>query len=120
MKRILLVEDDMDVLLLLEHTLREAGYHVESASTERWACSYLDRRAYDLVLTDGMLPDGTGMAVADKAIENGVKALIITGYASKLHPDLIRHPYLVKPLRPHELLREIDRVLAPARTESVA
>jgi DNA-binding NtrC family response regulator len=111
MTRILLVEDDFDVLFLLEHTLDSAGYHVESANTEQRACSILDRHSYDLVLTDGLLPDGTGVSVADKASEHGTRALIITGYAARLHPDILRYPYLLKPLRPEELLREVERVL---------
>ena len=109
---ILLVEDDLDVLFLLEHTLRAAGYHVESATTERGARSFLDRRSYDLVLADGLLDDGTGIAVADKASGHGTKTLIMTGYASRFpREDLLRHPYLEKPLRPNELLSEIDRRL---------
>jgi DNA-binding response OmpR family regulator len=109
MKSILLVEDDLNVLLLLEHALRTAGYHVESATTERGARCFLDRRSYDLVIADGILGDGTGIAVADKASENGTKTLVITGYASRFRrEELLRHPYLLKPLRPDELLREIE------------
>ena len=113
MPSILLVEDDLDVLFLLEHTLRTAGYHVESATTERGARSFLDRHSYDLVLADGLLSDGTGIAVADKASGNGTKTLIITGYASRFpREDLLRHPYLLKPLRPDELLKEVERTLS--------
>ena len=112
MARILLVEDDADVLLLLEHTLRAAGYEIDSVTTVVAALSLLRRHSYDLVLADGELGDGTGMKVADAAVKKGAKALIVTGYAFRLpREELMRHPYLLKPVRPAELLAEIARVL---------
>ena len=60
MARILLVEDDPNVLMLLEHVLRGAGHDVDLASTVRQARSHLGQRRYDLVVADGKLPDGTG------------------------------------------------------------
>jgi hypothetical protein len=66
------------------------------------------------VVADGILSDGTGIAVADKASESGTRTLIITGYASRFRrEELLRHPYLLKPLRPDELLREVGRRLEP-------
>ena len=67
MARIILVEDDADVLTLLEHTLRAAGYEIDSVTTVAAALSLLCRHAYDLALADGELGDGTGMKVADAA-----------------------------------------------------
>src|SRR4029077_6087638 len=63
--RILLVEDDPNVLMLLEHVLRGADHDVDLAATVRQARSYLGKHRYDLVVADGKLPDGTGMAVGD-------------------------------------------------------
>jgi CheY-like chemotaxis protein len=112
MTRILLVEDELDVLFLLEHTLRSAGYQVHSARTEQDAHAFLDQWTYDLVLADAVLPDGTGIAVADKAVENGSRALVVTGYAFLFNCEaLLRHRYLLKPVRASELLREIERSL---------
>jgi len=75
--RILLVEDEADVRLLLEHVLLAADYRVDCADTVEAACALLDSRTYELVLADGRLEDGTGMMVAEKAAESGTKALII-------------------------------------------
>jgi DNA-binding NtrC family response regulator len=112
MARLLLVEDDPTVLMLLEHVLRGEGYGVDCADTVGNARRYLARRQYDLVVTDGRLPDGTGMMVGDEAGEKGTKTLIITGYAFQLpREDLIRYEYLLKPVRPAELLRAIERAL---------
>src|SRR5258708_22602962 len=87
MSRILLVEDDHNVRVLLEHVLIDGGYEVDSAATAAEARSLLDSVTYELLLADGRLPDGTGMAPADYAQANGVKTLIITSYAFQLASD---------------------------------
>jgi DNA-binding NtrC family response regulator len=112
MSRILLVEDDHNVRVLLEHVLIDGGYEVDSTTTVAEAKSLLDSVSYDLLLADGRLPDGTGMALAEFAQASGVKTLIITGYAFQLaSQDLGRYEFLMKPVRPAELLQAIERAL---------
>jgi two-component system, NtrC family, response regulator HydG len=112
MSRILLVEDDQNVRVLLEHVLFDAGYEVDSATTLAEARSLLDTVNYDLLLADGRLPDGTGMELAERAEAGGAKVLIITGYAFQLvGEDLGRYEFLMKPVRPAELITAIKRVL---------
>ena len=81
MARILLVEDDADVRLMLEHVLLHEGYEVDTADTVNGGKERLRFGSYDLALLDGKLPDGHGAEIADAATEKGVKALIVTGYA---------------------------------------
>ena len=111
-RRILLVEDDVDVRTLIEHVLLTEGYEVDTTGTASGGKELLGCRSYDLVLADGKLPDGTGMDVADAATERGVKALIVTGYAFTL-PFEVQHRYevLLKPMRPAELVAAIERTL---------
>jgi DNA-binding NtrC family response regulator len=112
MSRILLVEDDAELRLLLEHVLLGAGYDVDTAATVEAACALLGSAVYDLVLADGRLEDGTGMMVAEQAAECGAKTLIITGYAFELPKEQLgRYEYLLKPVRPSELLEAVGRVL---------
>ena len=112
MTRILLVEDDHNVRVLLEHVLIDGGYVVDSTTTVAEAKSLLDSVSYELLLADGRLPDGTGMALAEFAQASGVKTLIITGYAFQLaSQDLGRYEFLMKPVRPAELLQAIERAL---------
>ena len=109
---ILLVEDDANVRLLLEHVLCGEGHDVDPVATVQQALSRLQQRGYDLVVADGKLPDGTGMTVGDAASAEGIRTLIITGFALQLPRDeLSRFDYLLKPVRPAELLRAIDRKL---------
>ena len=115
MTRILLVEDDPELRLLLEHVLLGARYEVDTAATVAAALALLNGPPYDLVLADGRLADGTGMMVAERGVEAGSKALIITGYAFDLpREQLGRYEYLLKPVRPSELLEAVERVLHPA------
>ena len=112
MTSILLVEDDAELRLLLEHVLLGAGYEVDSAASVDTALAFLDSRGYDLVLADGKLGDGTGMTVAERASGSGAKTLIITGYAFDLpREQLERYEFLLKPVRPAELLEAVARVL---------
>lgn len=113
MPNILLVEDDADVRLIIEHVLIDAGHDVDATGTMEGALALLLSRSYDLVIADGKLPDGTGMQVADRAIEKGHKALIITGYAFTLPVEARRrYDILLKPLRGTEIVAAVDRALA--------
>lgn len=112
MTQILLVEDDAEVRLIIEHVLLDAGYEVDATATAGGGRELLQCRHYDLVVADGKLPDGTGMEVAEAAVEKGIKAIIVTGYAFTL-PFEARRRYevLLKPLRPRELVEAIERAL---------
>jgi DNA-binding response OmpR family regulator len=108
MNRILYVEDDADVGPVMQLVLVSGGYTVEVATSVSEALSLLKDGEFDLVLTDGRLPDGSGVVVADRAKAEDVDVLIVTGYALSL-PGIERHDFLMKPVRPAELLAAVDR-----------
>ena len=117
MPRILLIEDDANVRMLMEHVLLHEDYDVETADTVESAMALTDSRDFDLVLADGRLPDGTGMMLAEEAGRRGIPSLIVTGYAFDLmKEDLGRFDYLLKPVRPDELLEAVERALAADRS----
>jgi DNA-binding response OmpR family regulator len=112
--RILLVEDDDEIRLLVEHILLDANYEVDSVETLKAGLNALDQQSYDLVVADGRLTDGTGMTLADTARAKGIPALIMTGYAFVLHAagtDLGRYDVLLKPIGVEELLATIAKTL---------
>jgi len=112
LSRILLVEDERDVRLILEHVLIDAGYAVDTAETASGARELLDGGSYDVLLADARLPDGTGMDLCDAAAEMGVKCLVMTGYAFTLPEGIAdRYDVLLKPLRPIEIITALKRVL---------
>jgi DNA-binding response OmpR family regulator len=111
MGRILLVEDDNDIRPLLEQLLLGDGYAVDVAATAATARAFIGANAYDLVLTDGVLPDGSGIEIADRVKRRGMKAIVLTGHPGA---DLAQHPYILKPVKPQELLDMITRHIAAA------
>jgi DNA-binding response OmpR family regulator len=118
MKRILVVEDDEQVRFVMEHVLLAAGYAVDAVGNASLARFYLGTRPYDLVLADGRLPDGDGIEVADFAGEQGAKALIVTGYAMQFPMERLgRHPYLIKPVRPVELVERVRELIGDPQAQ---
>jgi two-component system response regulator HydG len=117
MPRILLVEDDADTRLVMQHTLIDGGHEVDATETVLGGRELIRDRAYDLLVADGRMPDGTGMEVADQAREKGVPVLIVTGYAFELpKDDLNRFEFLLKPVRSKELLQAVERALQTENT----
>jgi DNA-binding NtrC family response regulator len=121
MPRILLIEDDADVRAVFEHILLAEGYEVDATGTITGGRGLLASRRYDLVLSDGRLPDGTGMELADQAAERDVPALIITGYAfilNELSREKEKYDFLLKPMRPPELVDAVNRALRRGRCDA--
>ena len=117
MPRVLLVEDDADIRVIFEHVLLEAGYEVDATETIEGGNELLSHRPYHVVVTDGRLPDGIGLTLADRAREKGIPSLIVTGYAfvlRELGADPKKYRVLLKPIRPSEILQAVaDALGAP-------
>jgi len=81
-KRILVVEDDPQVRRMIERALSRAGYEVTVVPTVGEARSRLASCRYDLLITDGKLPDGNagGVLEAYRAHHADGPAVICTGY----------------------------------------
>jgi two-component system phosphate regulon response regulator PhoB len=65
-ERILLVDDEADIVELLEYNLRQAGYTVVTARDGNTALAEVRRQKPDLVLLDWMLPDILGTDVCKR------------------------------------------------------
>jgi len=108
--RILLVEDDRNTSNLLMHVLGSAGYVVDVAGTAAQGERWLAEQRYGLVIADWRLPDGDGIAVADRAANLDIRTAILTGYALQIPGEVAqRHEIWLKPMRPSELLHAIER-----------
>jgi DNA-binding response OmpR family regulator len=83
-KRILLLEDDDLVSVMLETALSTVGYAVDVAMTAAEGWARLAGQRYSLVIADWKLPDGDGSVIADGAAEQGAKAFLMSGYV----PDM--------------------------------
>jgi DNA-binding NtrC family response regulator len=59
-RRLLLIEDDVDIVASLVHRLTTLGYDIEAASTLHDAVKRVTRAVFDVILLDLTLPDGVG------------------------------------------------------------
>mgnify|MGYP003551852266 CR=1 FL=1 len=82
--KVLVVDDEPDLLELLELTLSRMGLDTERAATVAEAVALLDRESFDLCLTDMRLPDGEGLRVVEHIHQRGldVPVAVITAFGS--------------------------------------
>lgn len=115
MAKILAVEDEPLVLLLVSETLQDAGHTLLEAENGEVALELLRTTPdIDLVVTDVRMPklDGFGLAAAARTLRPEVSMLFMTGYAgSEVPKDLSRTPVLVKPFAPDVLVTTVEKIL---------
>ena len=116
MTKILLVEDDKNIILNLTEFLNNEGYIVNNVSGQTDALNFLAEESVDLVLMDVSLAEGNGFA-ACKAIKaeydspvifltaSGDEFSTVTGF------DLGEDDYIPKPFCPRELVSRIKNIL---------
>ena len=117
MKRILIVDDEVNIGLLLSKFLSRNGFEVKSATSGSSAFEILATESFNLVLCDFRLEDTDGREILKKIKiqypRTGV--IIITGYSDiKLAVELIKmgaYDYITKPLYPDEILNTIKKAI---------
>lgn len=117
MKRILIVDDEINIGLLLSKFLTRNGYEVATATSGSSAMDLLSKDTFNLVLCDFRLEDTDGREVLKKIklLYPSTGVIIITGYSDiKLAVELIKmgaYDYITKPLYPDEILNTINKAL---------
>lgn len=115
MKRILIIDDDMDMCMLLSHYLKRKGFETDTAHTGSKGLTKFKESSFDVVLCDFRLGDMNGKEVLQeiKRINPVAIVIIITGYSDvKMAVEIIRHggfDYITKPLIPEEVINVINR-----------
>jgi DNA-binding NtrC family response regulator len=111
--RVLLVDDEGMVRKVLTRMLVARGVEVKTASTVSEARSLFDGdHEFDLLITDVMIPDGGGVALARKLseIQPALRVLFVSGYAAGNETQMWRHDrarFLTKPFGSAELVEAI-------------
>jgi two-component system phosphate regulon response regulator PhoB len=117
--RILVVDDEPDLVELVRFNLKEAGYEVDAARSGREALALLRRRPPDLLILDLMLPDVSGTEIcrqvrADARLA-GVPVLMLTAKAEEVDRivgfELGADDYVSKPFSPRELVLRVRALL---------
>jgi two-component system, NtrC family, response regulator PilR len=82
--KVLVIDDEPDLLELLELTLSRMGLDTVRAESVAQAIGLLDREPFDLCLTDWRLPDGEGLRVVEHINQKGldVPVAVITAFGS--------------------------------------
>ena len=98
-RRVLILEDEMLVAMLLEDLLMDLGHSVvATAGNIRQALEAIDRLPVDLAVLDVDLPDGRSDAVADALMARNIPFLFATGYGAQgVAEDHRQAPVIQKP-----------------------
>jgi DNA-binding NtrC family response regulator len=117
MEKILIVDDDPEILNVIADILREAGYEVDKAEDGRKAIRCVEDDFYDLVITDLNLPQVDGMKVLQYVVDQSPETMcvILTGYGTiKGSVEAIKmgaFDYITKPVKSDEILIVVEKAL---------
>jgi DNA-binding response OmpR family regulator len=116
-RTILVVDDDKSILRTFTRILQKQDYKVDTAETGKEAIEKAENKHYDLALVDIRLPDTDGtelLAKLKRQLQNTIK-IMITGFPSIESGvkalDEGADAYLVKPVKPEDLLMLIKEKL---------
>jgi DNA-binding response OmpR family regulator len=114
-RRVLVVEDEALVAMLVEDALIDAGFAVIGpAATVEEAMNFLAAERPDAVVLDLNLAGETSTPVADALASRGIPYVIATGYGASGLPAGHQHAMvLAKPYDPSELTAMLGRICAP-------
>jgi len=114
--KILLVDDEKEYLDVIKLILESNQFKVETANSGQEALKKLKKESFDLVITDLIMPNMTGLELLDKIKEDfsDTEVIIFTGYGSVQNAvDAMKKgafSYFIKSHDPDELILEIKKV----------
>jgi len=122
--KILVVDDDPNLIELVKIRLESAGYDVTAAVKEEDAIGAVKSQTVDLCLLDLMLAQGDGISLMEEmhAVTPDIPAIILTAHGTiESAVEAMRkgaYSYLTKPFEPRDLLLQIERALEHRRLNS--
>jgi DNA-binding NtrC family response regulator len=107
--RILVVDDDVNILRVFKRILEKEGYIVETAETGTDAITKIQKAKFTVYLVDVRLPDMDGTDLLLKIPKDPkIIKIIVTGFSTnevgKKAADYGANDFLVKPVKPEELI----------------
>src|SRR3982751_4081396 len=121
-KRVLLVDDDQDILTSMQAAVEPTGAIIETASNGNKAVELAEKNDPDLIILDMMLPGRSGFLVLEKVKARKPRnqkpyIIMITGNQGKRHQmyaeSLGANEYFTKPVKLEKLMATAERLLAP-------
>ena len=108
-RKLLILDDNPEILDMITESLSIAGFsHLTRAASKKEALELLEREAFDLVILDIMLPDGSGFEVLRHIRQKSDMPVLFLSAVSDIEKqyqgfELGADDYIVKPFRPKEL-----------------
>jgi len=118
-KKLLLVDDEPDILEFLSYNLDKAGYEIHTAQNGVEAISVAKKIQPDLILLDVMMPEMDGMevcAVLREEVENYYPLIAFLTSRSEDYSQIAgfdagADDYITKPIRPRVLVSRVEALL---------
>jgi len=110
-KRVIIIDDDKNILSIFTSILKRKGYIVDTAESGKEALEKISREQYDVALVDVVLPDANGLDLLG-SIPSETKKIVITG--TQREEGLRKatsegaYAYLLKPVKPEKLQLIVD------------
>ncbi len=129
MTRILVVDDEPDINMLLMLILEDSGYKVDVFADPILALSNFKPNYYDLVILDIIMPTMNGFVFYQRIreLDTGVKACFLTAsetsqqeFEKGVYPIVVKEELLIrKPIRNQDLLENVKKILLNSSNDPI-
>jgi DNA-binding NtrC family response regulator len=124
--RILFVDDDKDILMMVEQYLNMQGYNIATVNSGLKALDLVKQQDIHIIFTDYKMPEFNGLELlaAVKQYNSEIEVIIVTGYGSMESAvqamKFGSYDYLQKPFKLDHLKLIIDRIIEEKKIENKA
>ncbi len=123
--RILLVDDEKDILEFLKYNLDQAGFETDAVNSGQKGLDLISKKNYDLVILDVMMPHMDGMETCEKIREmtpdSDLLIVFLTArgedYSQIAGFDAGADDYVTKPIKPKVFVSKVNALLKRNRKE---
>ena len=121
--KIVVIEDEEDILEVISYNLKREGYDVTTSTSGEDGLTKIERSAPNLVILDLMLPEIDGLDLCRKLksdpVTQGIPVIMVTAKGEEsdvvLGLGMGADDYVVKPFSPKELVARVKAVLRRSR-----
>lgn len=125
MERVLIVDDDPDIVRLVSYNLSQSGFEPVHAGNGREALAIIQSQPPDLIILDLMLPDVDGIEVCrtlrSQDVSANIPIVMLTARSEEIDRvvgfELGADDYVMKPFSPRELVLRVKSILKRSRTD---
>ncbi|URT68903.1 response regulator transcription factor [Cytobacillus firmus] len=119
MKKILIAEDEEILRMLIADTLEDGDFEVDEAEDGEEALKLLEKKQFDLVILDYMMPGLTGLDVirkirGEQALNKEVKILMLSAKSQQHEQEEVLKAgadyFMVKPFSPLQLFEKVGKI----------